>query len=599
MESEKTIRSPICAVMGHVDAGKTTLLDAIRKTKYADAEAGGITQTIAATTLELNSIIRATRKIKGKFESSAARGILPGILMIDTPGHEAFGNLRGLGANLCDISIVAIDIDEGLQPQTEESIRLLISHKIPFIVVLTKLDKVYNWRSNEDCDLKTSFKKQSKDSQNSLMGYIDGVKHDLKTKFKIKSEFYVKNKKPESVYSIVAVNSLLSEGIADLLALIVYLSTNWMTKRLNFSEDRLEATIMEVQFDKKVGWVIDVILANGRLSVGDKVFVAQQSGLKEITIRSMQDRGASLSTVTASRSIRILATGLEGTVAGTHIHRDHDSATSELSSLELGKVHADSGVILAAPTLGALQACQELIRLTKVREAETSDLAKLEIRQTHIGPIQKRDLDRWAVLSRTTEQDNMVLYFGDLSDAAELTEYAKVLDLCLLVNPVVYKLLESFTEHFERAKKDLTAKYLKEGIVIYPFELQILKQYMFMRGGGKKQHILCGVKVVGGRLNKDMPICYVKDGEVHDLGKVLSVQKEKKEVNEEIKEGEEVCIRIENPNNYIYERHFNADTSFFSKVTRDSIDVLKDGFRDKMKKMDWLLLIRIKEEMGI
>ena len=589
------IRSPICAVMGHVDAGKTSLLDAIRKTRFTSGEAGGITQNISATVLPIKNIIKNTSNIKGKFSCSAAALKLQGILMIDTPGHAAFGNLRELGSQLCDIAIVAIDINDGLKPQTRESITLLQHHKIPFIIVLTKLDSVWEWESWSNCDLKTSFKKQTTDAQNSLIGYIEGIKSDLKKEFKIKSEFYVKNKKPESVYSIVAVNSLKNEGIADILALITYIATNWMTKRLGFSEDRFEGTVMEVYAHSKLGWVLDVILSNGRIKTSDKLYICKHSGVVEINIRNLFIRDTDnyhshqlhpVSELSASSNFTLFATGLEGTLAGTHLHRDRTSAEAEYMGLELNKIHNEHGVILAAPTLGALQACQHLI------ESKYSSL----IRQTHIGPLLKRDLDRYiaSVHGSSDPNDHILLFFGEFAGEGktkeqELKSYAESNGLTILSDSVVYGLLESYQAHFEAADKAITEKRLASGEVVYPCKLEIIKKYVFVRGG--KKPIVCGVKLVGGRLKKSTPVSIIGlDGKPKSLGKIESIEHDGKPLKKDARIGQEVCIKFENPDHYSYGRHFDETCPIISELTRDKIIILKESFSDEMKKDDWLLV---------
>jgi len=603
----KKLRSPICSVMGHVDSGKTTLLDTIRKTHIVDKEAGGITQGISANEIALSSIIKATSRISGKFDVENAADKLPGILFIDTPGHEAFTDLRGLGTKLCDVAIVTIDAEEGLQPQTIESIELLKQQKTPFIIVMTKIDRIYGWDTQQDLDLKTSFKRQSKTAQNTLLGYIEGIKSELKDKFKIRSEFYVKNKKPDKVYSIVAVNSRMNEGVADLLALIVYISTNWMTKRLGYSEDKLEATVMETHFEKSIGWTTQIILANGKICAGDDLFVIQRSGVKQIRVRNSIKDHSYLDHVGASACIKLVATGLEGTVPGTHLHQNLAEAQHEYNSLDLGKIHNQHGVTLIVPNVGSAHACQYLLKQRRERTEERKTKEKeheidIQFREIQIGPIGKKQLDRLEHLVASDQiQDKFILDYSQtgLLDR-EAKQHAVKLGFIYLHDPVVYRLFDAYTDLIIKMLDDRTAEHIKTGDVIYPVKLQILKEYVFMHGGGKKKEIVCGVKVLDGRLNKHMPLCFIgKDGRVKNFGQVQSIQHDNKEINDEVKKGREVCIKIENPEHFVYERQFNSDTLLYSYVTRKSIDVLKESFRDEMKDQDWLLLIEIKQVMGL
>ena len=282
VEIDDNLKAPICCIVGHVDAGKTSLLDKLRNSSEQLKEAGGITQHIGSTFFPIESIKESCSAIKGKFEVVHK---IPGILMIDTPGHAEFQSLREVGTTICDLGILIIDINASVQEQTKESIKLLKEKNIPFVIAITKLDKVDGWKPTTHTNLKNALKEQTKDITMILESKLEDIKYDL-SKEDITAEFYVKNTKPEKVYSMVPISSKTSEGIADLLSLLVFISQTWMLKKLTY-KDKIKCTIMETKYDQHLGYTIDVILSNGTLKVGDKFAVATSDGPKISTIRNI------------------------------------------------------------------------------------------------------------------------------------------------------------------------------------------------------------------------------------------------------------------------------------------------------------------------
>lgn len=153
----RKVRQPIISVLGHVDHGKTTFLDRIRGTAVAAREAGAITQHIGATEVPAGTIEQICGWLLQKFKIQV---ILPGLLFIDTPGHEAFTNLRRRGGALADLAALVIDINEGFMPQTLESLTILKSYKTPFMLVANKIDLIPGWQPTQKACFLDSFAKQ-------------------------------------------------------------------------------------------------------------------------------------------------------------------------------------------------------------------------------------------------------------------------------------------------------------------------------------------------------------------------------------------------------------------------------------------------------
>ncbi|CAE7922420.1 unnamed protein product, partial [Symbiodinium sp. KB8] len=210
--SPDRLRSPICVVLGHVDTGKTKILDKIRRTNVQEGEAGGITQQIGATYFPMDRLRKQIDKVESKVELEYK---VPGLLVIDTPGHESFTNLRSRGTNLCDIAVLVVDLMHGLEPQTIESLNLLMDRKTPFVVALNKIDRCYGWKSKEYRSVKDAMKEQEQfviDEFERRAGHIIAQFSEQG----LNAELYFRNKDKRHVVSLVPTSAMTGEGIPDL-----------------------------------------------------------------------------------------------------------------------------------------------------------------------------------------------------------------------------------------------------------------------------------------------------------------------------------------------------------------------------------------------
>lgn len=597
--SSPTLRAPICCIMGHVDAGKTSLLDSIRSSSVASGEAGGITQQIGATYLQKKFIVDKSSSIKGKF--STEKIPIPGLLMIDTPGHEAFFKLRQRGSSMCDIAILAVDIIEGILPQTKEAIDLLKRNKVPFVIAATKLDKVWGWESQDNLILRKSFKKQSKEAQASFEGYIESLKLSLKEEG-IRSEFYFKNKEPHKTYSIIPVCSIKNEAVADLIALVGYLTTNWMSKKLG-TKGKLKASVMEVFQDKRLGWMMDVIVVNGKLNVGDTIFVPNNGGVQKVKIRNLllpsssieMDKSKSwesFESVSGACGVRVIAPGLENVLAGGHMYHpdDYEEGQAEAKALEeatglLGELpKSESGVILMAETLGALEAGSFLFAKESI-----------PVKSYQVGKLNDKLLERMSIMMNKEELvHKVILFFGKMND--DLTKKVTDSGLTLIHDEVVYRLIEKYQEFSLKTSDNITGTLISRGEAVLPAKMKMLKEFLFVKGGAK--HFLIGVKITFGKIYEGMPLSVISRDKVLNLGVIESIQKDK-ESKEEAKIGEEVCLRISNENHLTLGRQFDETWDMYSTQSRESIDNLKKYFRDTLVREDWKMVIEQKKAFGI
>ncbi|XP_011629155.1 eukaryotic translation initiation factor 5B [Amborella trichopoda] len=278
--SADDLRSPICCILGHVDTGKTKLLDCIRRTNVQVGEAGGITQQIGATYFPMENIRERTKELK-----SDANLRVPGLLVIDTPGHESFTNLRSRGSGLCDIAILVIDIMHGLEPQTIESINLLKMRHTPFIVALNKVDRLYGWKNCPDAPIRNALKQQSREVNNEFETRLSQIITQLKEQG-LNSELYYRNKEIRKYVSIVPTSAITGEGIPDLLMLLVQLTQKMMEEKLMYISE-VQCTVLEVKVIEGLGTTIDVVLVNGVLHEGDQIVVCGMQGPIVTNIRAL------------------------------------------------------------------------------------------------------------------------------------------------------------------------------------------------------------------------------------------------------------------------------------------------------------------------
>lgn len=588
---DNTLKAPICCIVGHVDAGKTSLLDRLRNTNIQEKEVGGITQHIGSTFFPIETIKNSCSSIKGKFEVICN---IPGILMIDTPGHSEFKSLRNVGTSICDLGILIIDIEESIQEQTKEAIKLLKEKKIPFVIAVTKLDKINGWKTTKSPNLREALKEQSKDMSMMLMAKLEDIKYDL-SKEDINADFYFKNSNPKQIYSIVPVSSKTGEGIADLLALLVYTAQNWMLKKIIY-QDTVSCTIMESKYDKHNGYTIDVILNNGTINVGDKFVVSTITGPNICTVRNLLIPSALTQlgkktnwdykdSVRASIGCKIIGSNLDGAYPGTHLFPIKTSCASaeadainnanqEINAVWKSYDFISPGVFIGTQTFGELDAGYSIFQK-----------AGINIAGAYIGEPSNKFIDLILMKTEadTLPENRIYLYFGAFNNT-DVFEYAKKNNITLLSSEVIYKLVELYK--IEKEKIIKARQNTTNNNAIFPVEMVILKQYIFMKGGS--DHLMFGVKIKKGTLYKNTPIC-IPEKNVY-LGKVLNIQFEHKE-KEKGEEAQEICIRLDNPNQLIINRQFDETDKLIAQLSRNSIDILKRDYKEIVPKKDWLLII--------
>eukprot|EP00127_Corallochytrium_limacisporum_P002260 Clim_evm48s109 gene=Clim_evmTU48s109 len=605
-KTAEAMRSPICVVLGHVDAGKTSLLDKIRKTKVQAGEAGGITQQIGASYFPADALNRYTSKLQ---ESGRLEIKVPGLLIIDTPGHESFANLRARGQSMCDIAVLVVDILSGLEPQTIESIHLLRKGKTPFVVALNKVDRLYEWKSTKDGPIVQSIKNQPR---NVLLEYEDRVTF-VKTQLAeqgLNSELYYKNKDFKKVVSLVPTSAHTGEGVPDLLMLLVQLTQRLMADRLGYNTNVM-CTVLEVKVVQGLGTTIDVILANGVLREGDTIVLCGLDGPIVTTIRSLlmpaplkelrvKNQYVNHKEVKAAQGVKIVAKELENTVAGLQLHVARDEDEIEFykgevqrdleKSLDAFRTD-DIGVSVQASTLGSLEAMMEFLRGCEI---PTLPKKGIPVARVNIGPVHRKDVVRTSTMLKHDAKFACILAF-DVKLDKDAEDMAKKEGVTIYQSDVIYHLFDRFVEHIDKWFQAKKEEYRTKAI--FPCRIKIISEdHVF----AKRDPIIVGVRVVAGELRRGTPLIVPAKDKV-DIGIVESMEKEHKEVVS-AKVGDEVAVRIfPGPGSApkLVGRHFEWNDDIVSRLSRDSIDLLKLYFRDELKKPDWKLVIELKKMLDI
>lgn len=502
------LRAPVICVLGHVDTGKTKILDKLRHTHVQDGEAGGITQQIGATNVPLEAINEQTKMIKN-FDRENVR--IPGMLIIDTPGHESFSNLRNRGSSLCDIAILVVDIMHGLEPQTIESINLLKSKKCPFIVALNKIDRLYDWKKSPDSDVAATLKKQKKNTKDEFEERAKAIIVEFAQQGLNAALFY-ENKDPRTFVSLVPTSAHTGDGMGSLIYLLVELTQTMLSKRLAHCEE-LRAQVMEVKALPGMGTTIDVILINGRLKEGDTIIVPGVEGpivtqirglllpppMKELRVKNQYEKHKE---VEAAQGVKILGKDLEKTLAGLPLlvayKEDEipvlkDELIHELKQTLNAIKLEEKGVYVQASTLGSLEALLEFLKTSEVPYAGIN-----------IGPVHKKDVMKASVMLEHDPQYAVILAF-DVRIERDAQEMADSLGVRIFSAEIIYHLFDAFTKYRQDYKKQKQEEF--KHIAVFPCKMKILPQYIF----NSRDPIVMGVTVEAGQVKQGTPMCVPRD----------------------------------------------------------------------------------------
>jgi len=521
MKENTNIRSPVCIVMGHVDHGKTTILDFIRGTAIARGEAGGITQAISSTNLS----IKVIQEVCGDLLNSLKTNItLPGILFIDSPGHAAFTNLRKRGGNIADIAILTIDINEGLKPQTIESIEILKKYKTPFIIAANKIDVISGWNSKADKTLLSSIQKQSENTKDfldkklyELVGQIYEIGFNSQRFDRV--EDYTKE------IAIIPLSAKTGEGIPELLMVLTGLAQKFLENCLECNlEKEAKGTILEVKEEKGIGTTLDAIIYDGTLKKGDTIIIGNIDEPIVTKVKALFEPGKkqlkAYNEVRAAIGVKISAPDIKEAIPGMPIisvknKADINSKTKEIQK-EIDEILIETdneGIILKADSLGSLEA---LVSLVKEK--------KIPIKKASIGNVTKKDVAD--ALSEKNEINKVILAFN--------TKPIETKEIKIISNEIIYKLLDDLEEWRKDEQSKIERKKLKG--LVKPAKFMIMHNCIFRQSNPA----VFGVEILSGILETGTPIMKSNGKKVNQIDQL---QKEGENVNSAEK-GEQLAVAV-------------------------------------------------------
>jgi translation initiation factor 5B len=548
------------AVLGHVDHGKTTLLDKIRGTALAKREPGGVTQHIGATEVPLATIEKICGPLLGGRKLS-----IPGLLFIDTPGHQAFTNLRSRGGALADLAVLVVDINEGFKPQTLESIKILRKQKTPFVVALNKVDAVDGWRDHPDKPLVLNFADQIQQVQEKVDDRIYRIIERFH-EMDLPTDRYDRIADFSKAVALVPLSAKTGEGVPDLLLVLSGLAQRYLEEALKVEEGPARGTVLEVKHEKGIGTALDSILVEGRLARGDLIVIggldapveARVKGLQKPSalaeIRDPKRRFESVERVSAAAGVRIFVPDVEGVIPGAQFRAAKESelaeARAEVQSQSAAKIALDDdGIYIRADAIGSLEGLAFELKAAAVL-----------IKSARVGAVTRKDITEVSTIAEPTYRAILAFTTDVLPDAREALATA---DAHLVEGQVIYKLVEDYIAWRDERKKAVHED-ARESIV-FPAKALVLQDHTFR----VSKPAIVGVRVLAGRLRSGVRL-------MRNDGKVLGVVKSIRTGEETIPEawqGDEVAIAIDD---VTVGRQFDEGDTLYTDMAETDARALKN-----------------------
>jgi translation initiation factor 5B len=579
------LRQPVLVVLGHVDSGKTSLLDTIRGTGVQGREAGGITQHIGASFFPIDTIRRLTGPLYERLAKSESP--IPGLLVIDTPGHEVFANLRSRGGSAADIAIVVADVNKGFEPQTYESMEILKKRKVPFVIALNKIDMISGWRQ-----LNSPFvTEQVKAQDSSITGLLDEKIYNVVgslSRLGYNSEGFWRVKDFTKEIAIVPVSAAKNIGIPELLAVVVGLSQQFMSKRLERREGPARGIVLEVNEEIGLGPSANLILIDGVLRVGDTVLVAKRDKAVTTKIKALllpkpldemrdpRDKFKPVSEVMSAAGIKVTSPDLDGVLAGSPLYvlENKDQETSLRPVVEDEVRNAiitdtnTNGIILRCDTIGSLEAIRDMLKK-----------ADVPMQKADIGHITRRDILAASAVKEKNRYLGVVLGFN-VKILEEANREAQERGIQIFNENIIYNLVRSYTEWVRYQKEHEDSILFNESPPVCRF--QFMKGFIFRRN----YPAVFGAEIQIGKLRQKVNVLN-EDGK--KIGTIHQIQENGKPIDEATK-GEQVAVSIKDIS---VGRHINEGDIFYTDLRSKEAKLLLERFGYRLSQEEKDILDRL------
>lgn len=575
------IRQPIVCVLGHVDAGKTSLLDELRKTNVQVREAGGMTQHIGASFFPVETLKQLIGPYMGNFKTGIE---IPGLLIVDTPGHEAFTNLRRRGGSVADIAILVVNAVRGFETQTFECIEILKARKTPFIVAVNQIDRVPGWKATPGNPFLKSYANQSSFIQQEVDNRLYQVMGEF-SRLQFKTDRFDHIRDFTQNIALVPTSAKTGEGLAELVMVLVGLTQQFLKKRLQTTDGPAKGSILEVKEESGLGMTLNTIIYDGTLHRDDLVVVGGKNGPISAHVRTIlvpkpldemrdpKDKFSGVECVYASAGVKIVAPGLDDALAGAPLfvvpQGEEVSKYCDLITEEIGRIRITKeidGVIVKADTLGSLEAVAEILKANNV-----------QVRSADVGDISKRDVIEASVVKQHDPLVGAILAFGVkvLPDAE--TE-AETNAIKIFRDPIIYNLIDNYLKWVQEKKERKNEEEFEA--LIKPGKIMVLPNCIFRRA----KPLVAGVEIQVGRLKPKVSLIRAEDGS--ELGEIQQVQEEGKAIKE-AKSGAQVAISMDKP---IAGRHIFERDILYVKVPEKDAKTLLTTHLDNLNSQEQDLL---------